>query len=128
LSAPFQHSYVAAAATGDVTFTGDIVDGDVNLQFAMALEAGNVLGFNVYRHQGDVRLLVNDQPILASGGEGSVYTLVDDLGQSSRRLRRGTLTYSVDVLFNDGTPTQTVGPFTVGADDTSSRTPVRRSR
>lgn len=126
LSPPVQHTFVAAAATGDVTFTGEIVDGDVNLQFAMALEAGNVLGFNVYRHQGDVRLPVNSEPILASGGEGSVYTLVDDLGQSSRRLRRGTLTYSVDVVYNDGTPTRTVGPFTIGSSDESS--PVRRRR
>ena len=70
---------------------------------------------------------VNTRPILATGGEGGAYTLVDDLRRTSLRLRRsGTFTYTVDVLYNDGTPTTTIGPFEVTG--SSDRTPTRRQR
>jgi len=113
LSAPVFIDWQALAAADGVSFTGTLQGDAVSLQLQSALESGNVLGFNVYRQRGDSRVLVNDQPIVA-GAEGSVYTLVDELGQASRRLRHGgSLAYTVDVLYNDGSPTTTLGPFAI---------------
>jgi hypothetical protein len=121
--------WTALAPGSTVSFQGTRTGSTVALRIEATLETANVLGFNVYRHDGFVRLPVNDLPILASGGEGSLYTLVDDLAQTSRRTRRGgTLTYTVDVLFNDGTPTATAGPFEVAAAAERAGAPQRRGR
>lgn len=86
--------------------------GGVELSLNTALEAGNVLGYNVFRVLGDARDQVNENLITARGGNGNTYQIVDERF-SGRRAR--SLAYEVEVVYNDGTPTATFGPFT--ADD-----------
>ena len=83
--------------------------GGVSLSLNTALEAGNVLGYNVFRVAGDSRDQVNGSLIAARGGNGNTYEIVDERF-SGRRAR--SLAYEVEVVYNDGTPTATFGPFT----------------
>lgn len=128
LSPPTMIDFNAFGVGTEIELEGDFSGGDVELAFTAANESGDVLGYNVYRHHGDVRVPVNEAPVLASGGEGSVYRLVDDLSQVSRRLSRsGSFTYSIDVLYNDGTEPSTVGPFVVEMGG-REEVPARRRR
>lgn len=114
LSAPVFGQLNPAAAAGRLDLTALLEGSNVNITFTTAIEAQNVLGFNVFRVEGGVRSKVNDQIIAARGGEGSVYSVVDRAEGTSRRVRRdATSQYEVDVVYNDGTPTLTVGPFAV---------------
>lgn len=118
LSAPVFGTANPAASLGQVTLNGTLSGNDVNLTFGTMLEPGNVAGFNVYRVVGDSRVRVNDSLILARGGEGNVYSLVDvAVTGTSRRVTRGAGSYVVEVVYNDGTTSRFVGPFSVGSDD-----------
>lgn len=116
LSTPVHGAGAPLAAHGEVVLTGQLTNGTVNITLTTAIEAGNVLGFNVYRLDAGGRAKVNEQIIAARGGEGSVYNLVDKAEATSHRVRRdSTLQYDVDVIYNDGTAPRTVGPFSVAA-------------
>jgi hypothetical protein len=79
--------------------------------------------------QGAARLPVDDAPIMARGGEGSVYEAVDELGSSARRLRgAASLRYLVEILFADGSEPELAGPFAVGDAPPSGQPPGRRAR
>jgi hypothetical protein len=123
LSTPVWGSANPAAGLGQVTLNATFAGADVNISFSTALETGNVQGFNVYRVIGETRVRVNPELIPARGGEGNVYTLVDQAARpTSRRTTRGTVEYMVEVVYDDGTANRMVGPFQVSAD----REPARR--
>jgi hypothetical protein len=90
----------------------------VELSLNTALEAGNVLGYDVFRVVGPFREQVNEELIAARGGNGNTYEIVDDRF-SGRRGRSAV--YEVEVVFNDGTPTETFGPFAAEARARASR-------
>ena len=125
LSAPVFGRVDPAAAVSPIVFNAQHSGADVNITLTTALEAGNVQGFNVFRVVGDSRVQVNDQLILARGGEGNVYTIVDSAAATAtRRAVRGDAQaqYLVEVVYNDGTASRFVGPFAVDAQrDTSGR-------
>ena len=122
LSAPmFLDGASALPAFGQVSLSGGVAGTDVNVQFATGLERGSVLGYNVYRVAGEQRVRVNEQPILAKGGESNVYQLVD--GATRNRGTR-SVDYMVEIVYSDGTAPTMVGPFTV----TVGAQPARRSR
>lgn len=114
------------AAAGGVDLTALLQGSNVNISFTSAIEGGNVLGFNVFRVEAGARTQVNTELIAARGGEGSVYSLVDKAEGTSRRVRRdATVQYELDVVYNDGTATRTVGPFAVTVERGES---TRRAR
>ncbi len=122
LSAPmFLDGAAALPAFGQVNLSGSVTGNDVNVQFTTGLERGSVLGYNVYRVAGEQRVRVNEQPILAKGGESNVYQLADD---ATRNRGMRSLDYMVEIVYSDGTPSTMVGPFTV----TIGSQPARRSR
>lgn len=127
LSTPVLGRGNPAAAGGNLSLMVDLAGSDVNLSLSAGLEAANVLGYNVYRSVGAERTKVNADLIAASGGEGSVYRLVDSVGATSRRVTRRDLapSYEVEVVYNDGTQSRTFGPFSAAV---ASEQPVRRTR
>ncbi len=92
----------------------------VELTLSTALEAGNVLGYDLFRVIGPFRERVNDGLISARGGNGNTYVIVDE-PFAGRRARN--LVYEIEVVFNDGSPTETHGPFLA---EVSSRGTRRR--
>lgn len=99
-------------AEGQVSVTARMDGANVAISFSAGLEPANVLGYNVYRVAGDIRNKVNTE-LLAAGGEGSVYRVVDQALSTSRRVRRDTATqYLVEIVY-DGAASRFVGPFDV---------------
>lgn len=109
-------------ATGYLGLDVEMGRRGVELSLNAALEAGNVLGYNVYRLAGESRELVNESLIAARGGNGNSYSIVDDRF-AGRRAR--TLAYEVEVVYNDGSDAGTFGPFEA---ETATRGSARRSR
>lgn len=101
------------AVRGGVELAASLVGGEVRIALSAPLEDANVLGYNVYRIIGEERARVNDQIIAARGGDGNVYSLQDEVIRTSRRVRQGTAQYEVEVVFNDGSDNQVIGPFDV---------------
>jgi hypothetical protein len=132
LSAPIHYNGdratnpLPATGGGTVSLSGTLQGSNINLQFTTGIEAGRVLGYNVYRGTGEQRVRVNEQPILAQGNESNAYQLVDDVKQAQRLARGGTIPYSVEIVYSDGTPTQMVGPFDVAVE--RQQVPGRRQR
>lgn len=99
-------------AEGQVSVTARMDGANVAITFSAGLEPASVLGYNVYRVSGDARSKVNDE-LIAAGGEGSVYRVVDEAFATSRRVRRDAVTqYLVEIVY-DGTASRFVGPFDV---------------
>ena len=109
-------------ASGVINLDIELGRGGVELQLNAALEAGNVLGYNVFRLGSESREQVNESLITARGGNGNSYELVD--GRFSGRRARA-LSYEIDVVYNDGTETATFGPFEA---EVATRGNARRSR
>lgn len=124
LSQPVFGQMDPLAAGGGLTLSGTLNGTNVNITFQTGLEAGNVQGFNVYRGVADARVRVNEQLILVQGTESSVYQLVDDAVQARRLSKGGSVQYTVEIVYADGT-TSEVGPFSVTLD---RQAPGRRSR
>lgn len=124
LSAPVRGAINAAAAMGELSLEAVPSGTDMNLTFSTAVEGQNVSGFNVYRVMGDNRVRVNDSLILARGGEGNVYTLVDGVVRTSSRRTTTAVasSYLVEIVYSDGTPSKMVGPFSVGTDSPAGAT------
>lgn len=112
-------------AHGGLTLSGTLNGTNVQLTFQTTLESGDVESFNVYRGTVAGGMLVNEQPILSQGNEGSVYQLVDDAVQARRISKSGVVQYSVQIRYVDG-HTSVVGPFDVALN--SGQAPARRSR
>lgn len=124
-SGMFHDSGRALPAGGQVRLSGSATGSSVSLQFTTGLEQGSVLGYNVYRVVGENRVRVNEQPILAQGSESNVYTLADAATQVGRGVTGGALTYMVETVYSDGTPSTFAGPFTV---ELGQQPAVRRRR
>ena len=104
-------------AQGGVTLTGEITDGEVRLTLTAGLESASITGYHVVRVLGTQRTRVNDELILAQGGEGNTYALVD--GAARGRGQR-TVTYLVETVHANGAPT-TTGPFTLRLEPEATR-------
>jgi hypothetical protein len=114
ISEPVFGSVNPAPAAGRVSLAGRLDGQTVALTIQGGLE-GDIKGYNVLRGTGASAVRVNEQLILASGNESSVYQLVDDAAQARRLSRGGTVQYSVEIVHQDDSTT-VAGPFTVTLD------------
>jgi hypothetical protein len=78
----------------------------VVLTVTTGFEGAELLGFTAYRLHGAHRTRVNDELVLARGGTGNAYRIVDEAGGTSLRSR----SYEVEVVTRDGGIDQVLGP------------------
>jgi hypothetical protein len=129
LSPPVFVDWQALAAGSTVSLSGWRRGRVVHLALATANEPASVAGYDVYRGEPPSRRRVGDAPVPAASTEGALYQLVDELCGTDREAPV-TVLYTVDVLFSDGSPARTVGPFEVRLDASrpGARPPGRRHR
>ena len=92
----------------------------VVVTFGNSNETAATAGYDLYKVQRRGRVRVNPALILATGG--GPYRVEDEPARGRGRMRRGSFTYFVEEIFDDGRASVLHGPFTVD----NRRDPGRR--